>query len=100
MALRILKSVVKNPVIIKPHVIAKDISHLNFKKMKDMGFNKIIFDKDNTLTLDRHAEFFSKKIRYKFQEAKDVFGKENTFIVSNMHEDRYHAEKELYEKEF
>jgi len=29
--------------VIRPNVIADDISHLNFQKMKDMGMQKIIF---------------------------------------------------------
>ena len=31
-------------------IVDEDISYLNYKKMRDMGMNKIIFDKDNTLT--------------------------------------------------
>jgi len=29
--------------VIRPNVIAEDISHINFQKMKDMGMKKIIF---------------------------------------------------------
>ena len=29
--------------VIRPNVIADDISHINFQKMKDMGMKKIIF---------------------------------------------------------
>ena len=47
---KIGKKILKNPNIIRPHVKTKDISELNFKKMKDMGMEKIIFDKGNTLT--------------------------------------------------
>ena len=43
--------------IIRPHVIVKDITCLNFKKMKEMGMEKIIFDKDNTLCHDHHPKF-------------------------------------------
>ena len=39
-----------NPDIIRPHVKALDITHLNFKKMKEMGMEKIIFAKDFVLT--------------------------------------------------
>ena len=42
--------IAKNPSIIRPHVKATDISQLNFKKMKEMGMEKIIFAKDYTLT--------------------------------------------------
>ena len=47
---KIGKKILKNPEIIRPHVKAKDISELNFKKMKEMGMEKIIFGKNNTLT--------------------------------------------------
>ena len=47
---KIGKKILKNPNIIRPHVKTKDISELNFKKMKEMGMEKIIFDKDDTLT--------------------------------------------------
>ena len=43
--------------IIRPHVIVKDITCLNFRKMKEMGMEKIIFDKDNTLCHDHHPKF-------------------------------------------
>ena len=29
--------------------MVKDITHLNFGKMKKIGFQKVIFDKNNTL---------------------------------------------------
>ena len=48
---KIGEKILANPNIIRPHVKTKDISQLNFKKMKDMGMEKIIFSKDNTLTL-------------------------------------------------
>ena len=57
---KIGKKILKNPNIIRPHVKTKDISELNFKKMKDMGMEKIIFDKENTLTKDEL--FLSEKI--------------------------------------
>ena len=47
---KIGREILKNPDIIRPHVKVKDIASLNFQKMKDMGMEKIIFDKGNTLT--------------------------------------------------
>ena len=38
----------------RPHVVAEDITQIDYKKMKDMGMEKIIFDKYNTLI--RHGE--------------------------------------------
>ena len=31
-----------NPDIIRPHVKALDITHLNFKKMKEMGMERVM----------------------------------------------------------
>ena len=50
---KIGKKILKNPNIIRPHVKTKDISELNFKKMKDMGMEKIIFGKDYTLQIPK-----------------------------------------------
>ena len=52
-------SLIFNSFKLKPHVIAEDIRYLNFKKMKDMGMEKIIFDKDNTLTSYFCSVFYS-----------------------------------------
>ena len=54
---KIGEKILANPNIIRPHVKTKDISQLNFKKMKDMGMEKIIFSKDNTLTLPGKSNF-------------------------------------------
>ena len=62
MIFKIFGKVLVNPNILRPHVIAEDISYLNFKKMKDMGMEKIIFDKDNTLTTYFSADFKSLRI--------------------------------------
>ena len=43
------EKILKNPNIIRPHVKCKDISQLNFKKMKDMGMEKIIFGRNNVI---------------------------------------------------
>ena len=47
---RIGLKIQNKPDLPRPHVIAKNLSELNFKRMKEMGMNKIIFDKSNTLT--------------------------------------------------
>ena len=48
---KIGKKILKNPNIIRPHVKTKDISELNFKKMKEMGMEKIILSKHNTVCM-------------------------------------------------
>ena len=49
--IKVGKKILNNPNIVRPHVIAKDISELNFKKMKEMGMEKVIFAKNNTVSL-------------------------------------------------
>ena len=59
---KIGKKILKNPNIIRPHVKTKDISELNFKKMKEMGMEKIIFNKNYTLTLPNETGFINDKV--------------------------------------
>lgn len=59
---KIGKKILKNPNIIRPHVKTKDISELNFKKMKDMGMEKILFVKDNILTNSDRYVWISERI--------------------------------------
>ena len=80
---KIGKKILKNPNIIRPHVKTKDISELNFKKMKDMGMEKIIFSKDNTLTKENSQEFISEDIKEALDKAITWFGKENVWILSS-----------------
>ena len=42
-----------------PNVKVTDIGQLNFKKMKDMGIEKIIFNKENVLT-ENEKNIFNK----------------------------------------
>jgi len=42
--------------------MVKDITKLNFKQMKKMGFENILFDKDNTVTVPGGLNFFNKDI--------------------------------------
>ena len=59
---KIGKKILKNPNIIRPHVKTKDISELNFKKMKDMGMEKIIFDNNLTLNKLNRIDFLNDEI--------------------------------------
>lgn len=101
---KIGKKILKNPNIIRPHVKTKDISELNFKKMKEMGMEKIIFDKGNTLTHYLEPEFISEKIKNSFQEAVNVFGKQNIIICTHLDFYEYNSylnvsDSILYDKE-
>ena len=60
---KIGEKILANPNIIRPHVKTKDISQLNFKKMKDMGMEKIIFNKDNVLTKPEKLDWINPAVR-------------------------------------
>ncbi len=66
---KIGKKILKNPNIIRPHVKTKDISELNFKKMKDMGMEKIIFSQNNVLSKPFDIRFISDDIKRAFIKA-------------------------------
>ena len=51
--------------------------------MKDMGMEKIIFSKDNTLTLPGKSNFIDDKGETWFNKALKHFGKENILVITN-----------------
>ena len=52
--------------------------------MKDMGMEKIIFSKDNTLTLPGKSNFINDGDSVSFKNAIEVFGSKNTWVVTDM----------------
>jgi len=42
--------------------------------MKEMGMEKIIFEKDNTLTKHGQTSFFNSEVKEAFKDAKHLFG--------------------------
>ena len=52
--------------------------------MKDMGMEKIIFSKDNTLTLPGKSNFIDDKVENSFEKALSIFGKNNLFLVTDL----------------
>jgi len=52
--------------------------------MKDMGMSKLIFGKDNTLTLRQKPHFINHSVRLAFKTAKKIFGTENVMVLSTV----------------
>ncbi|CAJ0745823.1 9513_t:CDS:2, partial [Entrophospora sp. SA101] len=59
-----------------------DIRELNYEKLKKSGINKLIFDKDNTLTIP-HENLLYPPFKKSWDECKNTFGVENILIISN-----------------
>jgi len=58
--------------------------------MKEMGMEKIIFNKDNILTDPKfHYAWISEEIHESFYDAIDDFGEHNVAVVSNIKDDPY-----------
>ena len=61
--LTILKQMIQRDfTALTPNVMTKNITSLNYKRMKKLGFENIIFDKDNTLTSPGEIKFFNEDI--------------------------------------
>ena len=52
--------------------------------MKEMGINKVIFDKFNTLVKKGTTLFIDSDIKESYLNAQKIFGKENIFVISNL----------------
>ena len=63
-----------HPERFNPAVITKNISQLDYRKMQRLGFQKLIFDKDNTLTAPNENRFFNENIERAFKKAVRRFG--------------------------
>ena len=61
--------------------MVKNITQLNFEKMKKMGMDRIIFNKLNTLCRLNKTQFISFEVRDAFDRAVNTFGEENILIV-------------------
>ena len=80
---KVADAVLKNTNLFKPNMFVTGIHELDFQKMHDMGMEKVIFEKENTIFREDKCAFYSKKAREAFQKASEVFGKDHTLIFSN-----------------
>ena len=58
-----MRKAFKDPELLNPNVIVNDITDLNFFKMKEIGIQKLIFDKNNTLVEPYYEQIFDAKIK-------------------------------------
>jgi len=47
---------------VNPHIVVEDLSWINWKSLKRYGYDKIIIDKENTLTKFKGVWFYNKWI--------------------------------------
>jgi predicted HAD superfamily phosphohydrolase YqeG len=57
--LKLFLQCLKNPKLLNPNLIIKDITELNPEILKHNGIKFIVFDKDNTLTITHKNEYYN-----------------------------------------
>lgn len=67
--------------LVIPHVFVPDIRHINWAELKSRGFNGVVFDKDNTLTVPYSLSLWP-PLRSSVEECKSHFGN-NVAVFSN-----------------
>lgn len=80
-AVMYMPRVLIKPSLLIPHFSVKEISKINPLKLKEYGFQGLVFDKDNTITAPYVNEIYP-SIKDTFKEYQSVFG-ENIVIMSN-----------------
>jgi phosphatidylglycerophosphatase GEP4 len=74
--------VVKSPHLSIPRLDVCSIRDVPFRKLHERGFQWLIYDKDNTLTLP-YVDNVHESVRGAFEESLDVFGRANVIVFSN-----------------
>lgn len=65
-----------------PHLTVPDIRIINWSELRKRGFNGVIFDKDNTLTLPYALTLWA-PLKPSLDQCKAAFGDDNVAVFSN-----------------
>ncbi|KAI8909450.1 mitochondrial PGP phosphatase-domain-containing protein [Powellomyces hirtus] len=81
-ALSSLGKLVRNPSLLVPHLVVRDIRSINFPALKAAGIKVMVFDKDNTVTAP-YVDTVHPPFQSSWTKCKEEFGANNVVIVSN-----------------
>lgn len=73
--------IAKDRHLVVPHIAVQDIRYIDWVELKRKGFQGVVFDKDNTLTVP-YSFTISRPLRFSVEECKSVFGT-NIAVFSN-----------------
>lgn len=73
--------IAKDRHLVVPHIAVPDIRYIDWVELKRKGFQGVVFDKDNTLTVP-YSFTISRPLRFSVEECKSVFGT-NIAVFSN-----------------
>lgn len=76
------KVITKDHNLAVPHLTVPDIRWINWSELRKRGFNGVIFDKDNTLTLPYSLTLWA-PLKSSLERCKAEFGEDNVAILSN-----------------
>lgn len=81
--LKILYWVIKDINVLRPHQVVKDVNAINFTSLSNEGIKYVVFDKDQTVTLQDRFEYYNQNIVESMKKAQDTMGEDNIAFLSN-----------------
>ncbi|GAM24379.1 hypothetical protein SAMD00019534_075540 [Acytostelium subglobosum LB1] len=81
-AMRSLGKVFYNRSLVIPHLMLQDVRSIDFARLRSMGFDAVLFDKDNTLT-EPYADHVYAPFSEALEHARRVFGPKGIAVLSN-----------------
>lgn len=74
--------VIRNPRLSLPQLKVSSICEVPFRQLHEDGFEWLVYDKDNTLTLP-YADCVHESVREAFEASLEVFGRDKVIVFSN-----------------
>jgi len=81
--IKILYQVIKDINILKPTQAVKSVNGIDFVSLKEKGIRYVVFDKDQTVTLQDTFEYYNEQIVESMKKAQNTMGEDNIAFLSN-----------------
>ncbi len=81
--IKILYQVIKDINILKPTQAVKSVNGIDFASLKEKGIRYVVFDKDQTVTLQDTFEYYNEQIVESMKKAQNTMGEDNIAFLSN-----------------
>ena len=77
-----VRVILREPALALPHAHVRDITELDFAKLRAAGCRGVVFDKDNTLTAPYSNEVYP-RLAGALRSCVEAFGAERVAVLSN-----------------
>ena len=77
-----VRVIFREPALALPHAHVRDISELDFAKLRAAGCRGVVFDKDNTLTAPYSNEVYP-RLAGALRSCVEAFGADRVVVLSN-----------------